>query len=158
TSSCCDSSLDMRPPALPLRQDAGPKSSIHCYPMYSKYQHHRVFLHNQTQSQNRTLSRRIEIRRSVVYNLLSMMRFRLPAALVALTLTGPAAEVERSVPPLLASNCSECHSDRVKTSGFSVSSLDALIAGGAKYGRAIIEGHPEKSPLVRIIKGDLKPR
>src|SRR5712692_1341260 len=62
------------------------------------------------------------------------------------------------VQDLLLKNCAACHSDKLRTSGFSVASLDSVIQGGNKHGRAVIAGHPERSPLVKLIKGELAPR
>jgi len=59
---------------------------------------------------------------------------------------------------VLAENCAACHSAEVKSSGFSVASLEAVIAGGKKHGRAVLGGQPEKSPLVAMLKGDIAPR
>src|SRR5439155_14477082 len=75
------------------------------------------------------------------------------AAIVALP-NWAASPVEE----LLQKNCAECHSEKVRTSGFSVASLDAVLQGGNKHGAAVIAGHPERSPLVRLLKGDLAPR
>ena len=66
-------------------------------------------------------------------------------------------EFRQSVAPLLAGQCSACHSDKLKTSGFSVASVESVIAGGNKHGKAVIGGHPEQSPLVRMLKGELQP-
>ena len=62
------------------------------------------------------------------------------------------------VEDLLQKNCAACHSDKLRTSGFSVASLDLVIQGGNKHGRAVIAGHPEQSPLMKLIKGELAPR
>src|SRR6266699_1934256 len=67
-------------------------------------------------------------------------------------------EFQRSVAPLLAGQCSACHSEKLKTSGFSVASVESVIAGGNKHGKAVIGGHPEQSPLVRMLKGELQPQ
>ena len=64
----------------------------------------------------------------------------------------------QSVSPILQSNCASCHSEKTKTSGFSVGTATAVIAGGNKHGKAVIEGHPDQSPLIRILKGELAPR
>ena len=71
-----------------------------------------------------------------------------------------AAESDKwqSVSPILQSNCASCHSEKTKTSGFSVGTATAVIAGGNKHGKAVIEGHPDQSPLIRILKGELAPR
>src|SRR5438093_13173678 len=56
---------------------------------------------------------------------------------------------------ILQENCGSCHSDKSKTSGFSVSSSESIIAGGNKYGRAVVEGHPDQSVLIRILRGEI---
>jgi mono/diheme cytochrome c family protein len=63
-----------------------------------------------------------------------------------------------AVQELFTKNCVECHSDKLRTSGFSVVSLDSVIQGGSKHGRAVVAGHPESSPLVKLLKGELSPR
>jgi mono/diheme cytochrome c family protein len=64
----------------------------------------------------------------------------------------------REVAPILQANCAGCHSGKAKTSGFSIDSVDEVIKGGNKHGRAVIGGHPEKSPLLQLMKGDLTPK
>jgi hypothetical protein len=64
----------------------------------------------------------------------------------------------QSVAPIFEANCAACHSDKTKTSGFSISSLSAVVAGGNKHGKAVIEGHPDQSPLIKILKGELAPK
>ena len=80
------------------------------------------------------------------------------AAAVLVQAANTEGDFQQSVAPLLAGQCSACHSEKVKTSGFSVASVEAVIAGGNKHGKAVIGGHPEQSPLVRILKGELQPR
>ncbi len=43
-------------------------------------------------------------------------------------------------------------------SGFSVTTVDTVRAGGKKHGRAVLGGHPEASPLIQMIRGSLTPR
>ena len=62
------------------------------------------------------------------------------------------------LPAVFGEQCSACHSPKLKTSGFSVDSLESIKAGGGKFGRAVISGHPEASPLVKLLKGELSPR
>jgi mono/diheme cytochrome c family protein len=62
------------------------------------------------------------------------------------------------VEEIFAKRCEECHSAKTHTSGFSVATLDSVIQGGNKHGRAVVAGHPESSPLVRLLKGELTPR
>ena len=77
---------------------------------------------------------------------------------VTLTLSAAAPSFDSDIAPLLASRCSTCHSAKSKTSGFSVETLATILAGGNKYGRAVIAGHPEKSPLIQSLRGKLTPR
>ncbi|HTM47453.1 MAG TPA: DUF1549 domain-containing protein, partial [Bryobacteraceae bacterium] len=70
----------------------------------------------------------------------------------------PASDFDSRVSQLLSANCAECHNPKTRTSGFSVDSMKALAAGGAKYGPAVLPGNPAASPLVRILKGELSPR
>src|SRR6266478_1659851 len=65
---------------------------------------------------------------------------------------------DTSVGELLPKNCAECPSGKIRTSGFSVDSLDAVIRGGNKHGRAVNGGHPENSLLVKLLKGEMAPR
>ncbi|MCC6588882.1 MAG: PSD1 domain-containing protein [Bryobacterales bacterium] len=65
---------------------------------------------------------------------------------------------ERSVKPILDAQCAACHSTKSKTSGYSVASVDDVIAGGNKFGRAVVPGHPEQSALVKMLKGELQPQ
>ncbi|MFN0102955.1 MAG: DUF1553 domain-containing protein [Bryobacteraceae bacterium] len=62
------------------------------------------------------------------------------------------------LPPVLTSKCIACHSEKTKASDFVVSDIAAIRKGGKKHGVAVIGGHPEKSPLLLMIKGDLAPR
>src|SRR6185295_3413985 len=80
------------------------------------------------------------------------------AAVVLAQAANAEGEFQQSVGPLLAGQCGACHSEKLKTSGFSVASVESVIAGGAKHGKAVIGGHPEQSPLVRILKGELQPQ
>ena len=60
--------------------------------------------------------------------------------------------------PLLKQKCGACHDGKNKTSGFSVSNLEQVIAGGSKYGKAVIGGHPEQSVLLKLVRGDMNPK
>jgi len=68
-----------------------------------------------------------------------------------------AADFERAIGPILTRNCAECHSEKTKTSGFSVANQNSVIAGGNKHGRAVYPADPARSPLVRFLKGELQP-
>jgi hypothetical protein len=85
----------------------------------------------------------------------------LPLLCGAVSLAAPPPNDTRfgqSIGPLLKANCGECHSSKAKTSGFSVETLESVLAGGNKHGRAVVGGHPEQSPLVRMLTGELEPR
>jgi hypothetical protein len=62
-----------------------------------------------------------------------------------------------SIRPLLESQCGACHSDKSKTSGFSIATMESVVRGGNKHGQAVVAGHPESSPLVKLLKGELQP-
>ena len=62
------------------------------------------------------------------------------------------------VPPVLTAKCIACHSEKTKASDFVVSDFAAIRKGGKKHGAAVVGGHPEKSPLLQMIKGELAPR
>src|SRR6059058_3716761 len=85
-----------------------------------------------------------------------MMHRAIPicAAFVLLHPAWAASPIEN----LLRKNCAACHSGKLAISGFSVDSLEAVMQGGKKHGPAVIAGRPERSPLVRLLKGELAPR
>ncbi|HEU0123121.1 MAG TPA: DUF1553 domain-containing protein [Bryobacteraceae bacterium] len=62
------------------------------------------------------------------------------------------------LPPVLTAKCAACHSEKAKASDFVVSDFASIRKGGKKHGVAVVGGHPEKSPLFLMIKGDLAPR
>ncbi len=85
------------------------------------------------------------------------MRLPLVGLMAASAFAAPAS-FEESVRPLLQTHCAQCHSARDKASGFSVESAEAVIQGGNKHGQAVVAGHPETSPLLKMLKGELSPR
>src|SRR5580692_8572599 len=84
-----------------------------------------------------------------------MSRF-LIFAIPVIALAG--SDFDAVVRPILEANCAECHSTKIHTSGFSIASPDSIVAGGNKFGVAVVPGSPEKSALVKILKGELSPR
>src|SRR5262249_47231224 len=92
------------------------------------------------------------------HDMLRSIMDRLLHALLACVASLLPAWAASPVEDLLQKNCAACHSDKLRTSGFSVASLDAVIQGGNKHGRAVVAGRPERSPLVKLIKGELAPR
>ncbi len=57
---------------------------------------------------------------------------------------------ERSVRPVLAENCFNCHSERKQKAGLRVDSRQALLMGG-ESGPAIVPGHPDQSLLLKAL-------
>ncbi len=57
---------------------------------------------------------------------------------------------EKSVRPVLATNCFECHGKAKQRSGLRLDSRDAMMSGGDS-GPAIVPGRPEESLLVKAI-------
>ena len=64
---------------------------------------------------------------------------------------------EKSVRPVLAENCFNCHSDRKQKAGLRLDSRQAMLTGG-ESGPAIVPGHPEQSLLLKALhyRDDLK--
>jgi len=56
------------------------------------------------------------------------------------------------VQSLLAAKCQTCHSDKTRSGGLSLASIEGLRAGG-KRGPAIVPGKPSESLLLRLISG-----
>ena len=81
--------------------------------------------------------------------------FVLSATLSGLEAT--AADFTQTIAPILARQCADCHSEKTKTSGYSVAGQASVIAGGNKHGKAVYPGDPARSPLVRLLKGELQP-
>ncbi|MGE3818159.1 MAG: PSD1 and planctomycete cytochrome C domain-containing protein [Isosphaeraceae bacterium] len=88
-----------------------------------------------------------------------ILRLSLAAALGVRVSSGFASvDYERSIRPLLAERCGSCHSDEERSSEFSVADLGAVLAGGEKFGAAVVPGLPEESPLVQVLRGSKTPR
>jgi mono/diheme cytochrome c family protein len=81
---------------------------------------------------------------------LSLAGYQLPVAI--------GADFESSVKPLLEANCSPCHNDATRTSGFSIATEASVLAGGNRYGKAVQAGHSEQSVIIQILQGRLSPR
>jgi len=60
--------------------------------------------------------------------------------------------------PILSTNCLPCHDENTRTSGFSVNDLQSVRAGGARHGPAVKSGQPLESPLIQILRGQIKPQ
>ena len=59
--------------------------------------------------------------------------------------------------PILAQHCLACHGPDSQLSGLNLSTLEGLLAGGARHGPAIVPGHPEQSVLIRVLQGGVTP-
>src|SRR5262245_58216420 len=57
---------------------------------------------------------------------------------------------EKSIRPVLAENCFNCHSDRKQKAGLRLDSRQAMVTGG-ETGPAIVPGHPEQSLLLKAL-------
>src|SRR5438874_664036 len=57
---------------------------------------------------------------------------------------------EKSVRPLLAENCFNCHSERKQKAGLRLDSRQAMLTGG-ESGPAIVPGFPEQSLLLKAL-------
>lgn len=62
------------------------------------------------------------------------------------------------VPAVLTAKCAACHSEKAKASDFVVTDAASIRKGGKKHGMAVVGGHPEKSPLLLMMKGEMSPR
>jgi mono/diheme cytochrome c family protein len=83
------------------------------------------------------------------------------AALLAAAPNSNAASLEdfdQRIAPILSRSCGQCHNDTNRASGFSVAGLESVLRGGARHGAAVVAGHPEQSPLVRVLTGELAPK
>lgn len=69
-----------------------------------------------------------------------------------------AGVTEEQVLAILKTNCSSCHDERTRSSGFAVGTIESVIAGGARHGAAVVPSAPEKSPLVQLLRGQATPR
>ncbi len=69
-----------------------------------------------------------------------------------------AVDFEDEVLPILQENCRPCHDRHTRTSGFSVANLEAVLSGGARHGTAVKQGLPQRSPLMKVLRGEIKPQ
>src|SRR3954453_24227748 len=70
---------------------------------------------------------------------------------------GGAEFFEKSVRPLLAEHCFECHGAKKQKAGLRLDSREAMLEGGDS-GPAIVPGHPEQSLVAKVVKYQDEPR
>ena len=72
---------------------------------------------------------------------------------------GPITEVvapvrfDPGIKALLAGSCAKCHSGAGAEGGFSVESIERVLAGGKTYGKVVTPGDPRTSSLLTILAG-----
>ena len=67
----------------------------------------------------------------------------------------------KDIQGILTAKCRQCHGGTTAAtsrSGLMLTSENGALEGGYKYGPAVIPGRSAESPLMRYIRGDLKPR
>ena len=88
----------------------------------------------------------------------SPVRRLIPALLLTAVATQAPAETTYSdVAPILAANCTICHSGDSAAAGLRLDSLDAIIKGSTR-GAVVKPGAPADSEILRRIKGSSQPR
>ncbi|MBY0505542.1 MAG: PSD1 and planctomycete cytochrome C domain-containing protein [Bryobacteraceae bacterium] len=76
--------------------------------------------------------------------------------LFLLALAANAADFNRDIAPVLTARCLKCHGAALQLSGLDLRTREAALRGGA-HGPALVPADPAKSPLYRMISGELKP-
>lgn len=67
-----------------------------------------------------------------------------------------AADFNRDIAPVLAARCLKCHGAALQLSGLDLRTRETALRGGT-HGPAVVPSDPAKSPLFRMISGELKP-
>jgi hypothetical protein len=80
---------------------------------------------------------------------------RVILSLLAVT-AAHAADFNRDIAPVLAARCLKCHGAALQLSGLDLRTREAALKGGS-HGPAFVPNDAEKSPLYRMISGQLKP-
>ncbi len=58
---------------------------------------------------------------------------------------------EMKIRPLLAEQCFDCHGKDKQKGGLRLDHIDYIRAGGSQFGPAVVDGPPEKSPLLLAV-------
>jgi mono/diheme cytochrome c family protein len=64
---------------------------------------------------------------------------------------------DRRVAPILERRCLGCHNEELKNAGISFTDRASLLKGGPR-GPAVVPGDPERSMLIRSLRGDGAPQ
>ena len=62
-------------------------------------------------------------------------------------------DFDKDIKPLLESTCVRCHGPQRQKSSFRLDTRNWLLKGGEEHGKVIVEGHSDKSPLIRLVAG-----
>jgi hypothetical protein len=64
----------------------------------------------------------------------------------------------RDVVPIIEENCTPCHTPDIKAGGLDLTSVAAMLAPQDDEESVVIPGEPDRSPLVRYIRGIYTPK
>lgn len=64
----------------------------------------------------------------------------------------------RDIAPIMENRCVDCHDGPDADGAYDATSVAGLLAAGEEYGPGVIPGDADGSPVVRFIRGELKPR
>ena len=62
-------------------------------------------------------------------------------------------DFDKDIKPILESTCVRCHGDARQKSSFRLDTRAGLLKGGEEHEKVIVEGHSDKSPLIRLVAG-----
>ena len=65
----------------------------------------------------------------------------------------PSYDFDKDIKPILEANCVRCHGEARQKSDFRLDTRAGLLRGGEENDKVIVEGHSDKSPLVRMAAG-----
>jgi hypothetical protein len=65
----------------------------------------------------------------------------------------PSYDFDRDIKPILEANCVRCHGEKRQKSDFRLDTRAGLLKGGEENGTVIVEGHSDKSALIRLVAG-----
>jgi len=84
------------------------------------------------------------------------MRFRVSLlSLLAVPMSGTAADFAHEVVPVLREHCSKCHMGDAKKGGFSMNTREALVAG-SENGEVVVPGKADESLFLEVVLSDDK--